>query len=144
HSITKKTNYWFEREVGQIEREAERLAIQWAEKGLPRHDVRREELLEPEVVLGKRASQLLREWQLRVRTRMEDAIEEGSQALAEQVVRLRSIVKRIDMNDAELDDKEAKIERIRKEVEEDDRPVRYDRFVPSWLFWPAAIVLAVV
>src|SRR5690606_28329129 len=42
HSITKKTNYWFEREVGQIEREAERLAIQWAEKGLPRHDVRRE------------------------------------------------------------------------------------------------------
>lgn len=144
HSITKKTNYWFEREVSQIEREAERLAAQWAEKGLPRHDVAREEPLEPEVVLAKRASQLLREWQLRVRTKMEDAIEEGSQALAEQVVRLRSIVKRIDTIDAELDEKEAKIERIRKEVEEDDRPVRYDRFVPGWLFWPAAIILALV
>ena len=39
YAITKKTDYWFNREAYQIEQEAKQLAAEWAEKGLPRHDV---------------------------------------------------------------------------------------------------------
>ena len=41
HEITKATNYWFDREVGALERDARALAADWASKGLPRHDVAR-------------------------------------------------------------------------------------------------------
>ena len=96
HEVTKKTDYWFEREVGAIEKQAVTWARLWAEKGLPRHDVPRTEPLEPEQVLAKRCAQVFREWQLRVRTKMQDAIEEGSQQVGEDVATLRATVARLD------------------------------------------------
>lgn len=39
HEITRATNFWFDREVAVLERDARTLAADWAGKGLPRHDV---------------------------------------------------------------------------------------------------------
>ena len=47
HAITRKTDYWFNRELYQLEQEAKHLAADWAEKGLPRHDVPRSGVFEP-------------------------------------------------------------------------------------------------
>src|SRR5207237_6722279 len=67
HAITKKTDYWFNRELYQLEQEAKQLAADWAEKGLPRHDVERIAVLEPEQVLGMKCLELFRQCHRRVR-----------------------------------------------------------------------------
>ncbi len=144
HAITKKTNYWFEREVHVIERRAEESAAEWAHRGLPRHDVVRTEPLEPEQVLIKLCAQVFRDWQLRVRTKVQDAIEEGSQQFGEHVALLRARIARLETLQHDLEDREQRIERIRRESEHDEKPVRYERFIPAALFWPAAVMLAVV
>jgi hypothetical protein len=145
HAVTKKTNFWFEREVGQIEKLAVSWAKAWAEKGLPRHDVPRTEPLEPEQVLTTRCAQLFREWQLRVRTKMQDAIEHGSQRLGEHVATLRTMVARLDTLGQELGEREGKIEKIRREIEAGDtRPVRYTAFITGPVFWLGAIMLVLV
>ncbi len=60
HAITKKTDYWFEREVAVIERRAVEIATDWAAKGLPRHDVPRTGPLEPEQFLAMLCAQAFR------------------------------------------------------------------------------------
>jgi hypothetical protein len=143
HAITKKTDFWFEREVGVIEKQAVEWADAWAQKGLPRHDVLRTEPLEPEQVLAKRCSQTLREWQLRVRTKMQDAIEKSSQLLGEHVAILRTRVARLEVISHELAERGSKIEKIRTEVAAAGAdPVRYTAFVPNWVFWICAVLLA--
>jgi hypothetical protein len=144
HRITRKTNYWFEREIHVIERDAEQSAVEWAQKGLPRHDVPRTEPLEPEQVLAKRCAQLFREWQLRVKTKMQDAIEESGRELADHVATLRAKVARLETVAHELADREQRIERLRRETEQDERPVRYAPMIPRWGFWAGAIALGAV
>src|SRR5882762_1515015 len=78
HAVTKKTDYWFNRELALIEQEATKLAAQWAEKGLPRHDVERVGVLEPEQVLGMKSLELFRQWHRRVRIKMQDQIQSAS------------------------------------------------------------------
>lgn len=145
HEVTKKTDYWFEREVGAIEKQAVTWARLWAEKGLPRHDVPRTEPLEPEQVLAKRCAQVFREWQLRVRTKMQDAIEEGSQQVGEDVATLRATVARLDTLGQELAEREGKIEKIRREIDAaEPTPVRYSPSVSNGVFWTCAILLVLV
>lgn len=144
HAITKKTNYWFEREVHVIERKAEQWAAEWAQKGLPRHDVPRTEVLQPEQVLAGLSSQVFRDWQLRVRTKMQDAIQEAGDQLAEHVAALRSYVTRLEAARSEGTELGQRIRELEETAKRDLRPVRYDRLIPAKLFWPAAIVLALV
>ena len=144
HRITRKTNYWFEREIHVIERDAKESAVEWAQKGLPRHDVPRTEPLEPEQVLAKRCAQLFREWQLRVKTKMQDAIEESGRELSDHVATLRAKVARLQTVSHELAEREERIERLRREHEHDERPVRYARMIPRWGFWLGAIALGAV
>lgn len=144
HAITKKTDYWFERHADDIERKADKMATDWAMKGLPRHDVERTEPLEPEQVLGLLSSQVLRQWQDRVRTRMQDAVEEESQRVSEQVGEMRSGITRLETINAESTDLRTRIDRYRDEAARDTHPVRYSNLIPGILFWPAAIVLALV
>ena len=144
HRITRKTNYWFEREISVVERDAEQSAVEWAQKGLPRHDVPRTEPLEPEQVLAKRCSQLFRDWQLRVKTRMQDAIEESGRELGEHVGTVRAKVARLETVAHDLADREQRIERLRRESAQDERPVRYASMIPRWGFWAGAIALGTV
>jgi hypothetical protein len=145
HAITKTTDYWFERELHVIERDAQVAASEWAARGLPRHDVPRTEPLEPEQVLAARCYQLFRDWQRRVRTKMQDAIEEGSQEVGRQVATLRNAITQLQANRSERAEVLAKVARIEAEAErEAARPVRYDAYIGGWVFWPFAVVLALV
>lgn len=145
HAVTKKTDYWFDREVGTLEKQAVAWADAWADKGLPRHDVPRNEPLEPEQVLAKRCAQTFRDWQLRVRTKMQDAIERSSQQLGEHVATLRGRVARLEVVGHELGEREGKIEKLRREAEATNpEPVRYTAFVPARVLWVCAVLLAAV
>jgi hypothetical protein len=145
HAITRTTDFWFEREIHVIEKGAREQAAEWAAKGLPRHDVSRTEPLEPEQVLAAHSSQLFRDWQRRVRTKMQDAIEEGSQAAGRQVSALRNALTKLEAVRGESADLSQRIARLREEAERDAvKPVRYERWIGPWGFWFGAIVLFLV
>jgi hypothetical protein len=144
-AITRNTDYWFEREVGVIERNAREQATAWAQQGLPRHDLARTEPFEPEQVIAARCGQLFRDWHRRVKTKMQDAIESASQEVGRQVAVLRNSITQLEAIRSESGDLKARIVRVRAESERDaGRPVRYGRFVSPGFFWAAAAMLAVV
>jgi hypothetical protein len=144
-AITRNTDYWFEREVGDIERNAREQATAWAQQGLPRHDLARTEPFEPEQVIAARCGQLFRDWHRRVKTKMQDAIESASQEVGRQVAVLRNSITQLEAIRSESGDLKARIVRLRVDSERDaGRPVRYGRFVSPAFFWAAATMLAVV
>ena len=144
-AITRNTDYWFEREVGVIERNAREQATAWAQQGLPRHDLARTEPFEPEQVIAARCGQLFRDWHRRVKTKMQDAIESASQEVGRQVAVLRNSLTQLEAIRSESGDLKSRIVRLRAESERDaGRPVRYARFVSPAFFWAAATMLAVV
>jgi len=57
--ITRTANYWFDREIGVLERDARAVAADWAAKGLPRHGVQRHAPLEVEQFLAGRYVEIL-------------------------------------------------------------------------------------
>lgn len=93
--VIKGLDVGFGIELKALEDEARRYAAEWAEKGLPRHDLEPEEPLEVEQVLTKRCVQVFSEWVRKVRTRMEDTIEREAQALGKKVVALRQFVDQV-------------------------------------------------
>src|SRR5437868_7580610 len=97
HAITKKTDYWFNRELYQLEQESKKLAAEWAEKGLPRHDVQRAGVLEPEQVLGMKSLELFRQWRKRVRVKMQDHIQGASATLNRLIGEARAEVNALDV-----------------------------------------------
>lgn len=92
YDVIKGLDVGFGYELKSLEDEARRQAIEWAEKGLPRHDLEPLEPLEVEQVLAKRCVQVFSEWVRKVRTRMEDTIQREVQALGKNVLSLRKTV----------------------------------------------------
>lgn len=143
YSVTKKTDYWFDREVFVIERDAKKEAADWAERGLPRHDLERVDPLEVELVLGNRCVELFRQWVARVRTRMRDAINEETEGIAAQTSSLESSIDRLgSLRDSSrrADDEIADL--LKKEHDEHP-PLGFEPIVTNRAFFPALAVLLV-
>ena len=95
HSITKKTDFWFDREVFTLERDTRKEAASWAAQGLPRHDLNRVDPLEIELVLAGRCVELFRGWTGRVRTKMKDAIATEAEGIGNDLARLHAATDRL-------------------------------------------------
>jgi preprotein translocase subunit SecG len=144
HAITRKTDYWFNRELYQLEQEAKQLAAEWAEKGLPRHDVERAGVFEPEQVLGMKSLELFRQWRKRVRTKMQDQIQNGTATLNRLIGEARAEVNALDATAAERKATRAQIEGFQQFKESDPSRVGYDRiFKSSFGFWIFAGILTI-
>ena len=144
HAITKKTDYWFNRELYQLEQEAKELAAQWAEKGLPRHDVARAGVLEPEQVLGMKCLELFRQWHRRVRVKMQDHIQAASAALNRLIGDSRAAVTALEATANERKNTREQIESFQQFKELEPSRVAYDRiFKSSWGFWIFAGILTI-
>jgi preprotein translocase subunit SecG len=143
HAITKKTDYWFNRELYDLEQEAKHLAAEWAEKGLPRHDVARVGVLEPEQVLGMKCLELFRQWHRRVRVKMQDHIQSASASLNRLIGDSRAEINALDATANERKNTSAQIESLQQFKESDPPRVGYDRIFKSSIgFWIFAIILA--
>jgi hypothetical protein len=144
YAITRKTDYWFNREMYQLEHEAKQLASQWAEKGLPRHDVERVGVLEPEQVLAMKCLELFRQWQKRVRTKMQDQIQTGSATLNRLIGESRSEVNALEATANERKNTRSQIDTLLQFKETDPTRVGYDRiFKNTFGFWIFAAILTV-
>src|SRR5262245_33416860 len=76
----------FNDEAMELENETVAEARAWAEKGLPRHDLKGK--LEVEEVLSRRAAHVLASWIHRARTRIEGAIQSQSEQIGKHVIAL--------------------------------------------------------
>ncbi|HEX6627202.1 MAG TPA: hypothetical protein VF105_04535 [Gemmatimonadaceae bacterium] len=144
HAITKKTDYWFNRELYRLEQEAKHLAADWAEKGLPRHDVPRSGVFEPEQVLAMKSLELFRQWQRRVRVKMQDHIQTASANLNRLIGMSRAEVNALETNANERTHTATQIESFRQFKEPEGVRVGYDRILKSsFAFWAFAVILTV-
>src|SRR3954463_2432872 len=144
HAITKKTDYWFNRELYQLEQESRKLAAEWAEKGLPRHDVQRTSVLEPEQVLGMKSLELFRQWRKRVRTKMQDHIQGASATLNRLIGEARAEVNALDVTASERRSTRSQIESLQQFKEPDGVRVGYDSILKSSAgFWIFAGILTI-
>jgi preprotein translocase subunit SecG len=144
HAITKKTDYWFNRELYQLEQEAKHLAAEWAEKGLPRHDVARVGVFEPEQVLGMKCLELFRQWRRRVRVKMQDQIQNASATLNRLIGESRAKVNALEATANERKNTRTQIESFQQFKEPDGVRVGYDRILNSSVgFWIFAGILTI-
>jgi len=143
YAITKNTNYWFNRELWVIEQQAGRLAAEWAEKGLPRHDVTRDGPVEPEQVLAMKCMELYRQWRDRVTIKMQDAIQSASAAMSGQITSLRASIYALESNNNERRAAEREIENAHIYGDGDKSRIGYDKIFKSAVgFWIFAGILA--
>jgi hypothetical protein len=144
YAITKKTDYWFNRELYEVEQEAKQLAADWAEKGLPRHDVERVGVLEPEQVLAMKCLELFRQWRKRVTVTMQDTIQTRSSGLNRLIGESRSEVNALEATANERKNTQVQIESLQGFKEIDPSRVGYDRiFGSTFGFWIFAGILTI-
>jgi hypothetical protein len=143
YTITKKTDFWFDREVSDIEGDARKEAADWARQGLPRHDLARVDPLEIELVLAGRCVELFRQWVGRVRTRMRDAINTEAEAIGKDTSELESAIDRL----SELRDSarraDEEINYLAKKEHEEHPPIGFEPLVSNRLFFPLLAILLV-
>lgn len=145
HAITKNTNYWFERELHQLDQEASQLGREWAQKGLPRHDTVQTEPLPPEVVLAAKCLSLFRQWLDRVRVMMQDAIAKEVEKIGEGVAEVRSSASRLEVIRSETRALDDQIAEIRDAATRTKEEIGFDPlFGGRGLFWSFAILLTLV
>ena len=143
YAITRNTNYWFNREFAVIEHDASLLAAQWAEKGLPRHDVERNGPVEPEQVLAMKCMELYRQWRDRVGIKMQDAIQSASGTMSGHITSLRAAIYALESNNSQRRAAEREIENAYMLGESDKTRVGYDKIFKSRAgFWIFAGILA--
>src|SRR4051812_14923940 len=142
HAVTRRTDYWFNRELAQLETEAKQLAADWADKGLPRHDVERVTVFEPEQVLAMKCLELFRQWHKRVRTRMQDHIQIASTNLNRLIGESRAEVNALETTATERSSTRTQIDNLQHFKETDPARVGYDRIFKSSVgFWIFAAIL---
>src|SRR2546423_2676982 len=144
HAITRKTDYWFSRQLYPLEQEAKRLAAEWAEKGLPRHDVARSGVFEPEQVLAMKCLELFRQWRRRVRVKMQDQIQTASSTLNRLIGESRAHVNALEATANERKNTRTQIESFQQFKEPEGARVGYDRILKSSFgFWAFATILTI-
>lgn len=143
HSVIKKTDFWFDREVFVLERDTRTEASRWAAQGLPRHDLERVDPLEIELVLAGRCVEIFRQWVGRVRTKMKDAIATEAEGIGNDLAHLHAATDRLH----ELRDRTHAIDGevavlVKKEGEEHP-PLGFEPLIRNRLFFPTLAVLLV-
>jgi len=144
HSVLRNVDYWFEREVGTIRREAERLAAEWAAGNLPGLTDKRVEVLDTEKVLAHSCESLWQAWPERTKVQMQGAVDSATGELSREVANARAAITEALIAGDELKEAESKIDSVRRSQETGNREVKYGAQLGKISFWLLAIVLVVV
>lgn len=129
HDVQKSVDYWFEREVNEIEREADRLASDWADENLPTLTESGAEVLPPEQMLESRCGELWQRWPTRSEVKTQDAIDASAAEISARLGLARGAVLELQVTNEQLRDSEQKIEDIRQQMATNPGPVRYKSYM---------------
>ncbi|HEU4993764.1 MAG TPA: hypothetical protein VFT29_03060 [Gemmatimonadaceae bacterium] len=144
HDVLKKTNFWFNRELYQLEQEALRQGGEWAMKGVPHPSVKRDEPLPVEKVLIARSRETYRQWIERVRTKMQDAIETAAQDVALKMVALGFATRTLEATQLDLAVKQRAAVDMREQLRERAIPFGYKPFIRKRWGIPILALLVLV
>lgn len=144
HDVLKKTNFWFNRELYQLEQEALRQGGEWATKGVPHPSVRSAEPLPVEKVLIAKSKETYRQWIERVRTKMQDAIESSAQDVAMKMVALGFATRTLEATQIDLAAKQRAAVDMREQLRERAIPFGYKPFMKKRWGIPILALLVLV
>lgn len=144
HLITRATDIWFDIEVAKIEKRALEEARRWAQAGLPRHDAPATEALPVETALGKLCCDVFRRWAQRVRTKVEDAIEEANQHVGAKLLVLRFHLTQLERTVDDIRAAERESVRIRSETVVRETSFGHRSFLHRWHYFMLLGALVVV
>ena len=143
HAITKKTDFWFDREIFTLERDTRTEAAGWAAQGLPRHDLSRVDPLEIELVLAGRCVELFRQWVGRVRTRMKDAIATEAERIGSQLARLHASTDRLQALRDRTRSIDEEVTTLERKEGEEHPPLGFEPLIRNRLFFPVLAFLLI-
>jgi hypothetical protein len=144
HAITKNTDFWFNMEVHGLEKEAREKAAEWANLGLPRHDLATDAALPVELMLAKRAAEIFRQWIARVQTKLRDAVAERVQAVRAQIATLRLQADVLRDTNANTVQASRELAAVRDERRNLPASVEYSRMLGPVGFWTLMALLVAV
>lgn len=156
HDVLKRTDVWFSYRVNELEKESRQLAAAHAEKGQPRHDLKREGPLEMEILLEKHGSEIMTGWMDRVRRKMQGAVEGETEKIGTGVAAARRSVAQAEAAAAAFEAERKEANRVvqafrivgpdgesaeARKAELGGEVVHCERQVPTWLFLLLSAIL---
>jgi hypothetical protein len=144
YAITKNTDFWFNMEVHGLEKEAGDKAAEWANLGLPRHDLATDAALPVELMLAKRAAEIFRQWIARVQTKLRDAVAERVQAVRAHIATLRLQADVLRDTNANMVQASRELAAVRDERRNLPASVEYSRMLGPVGFWTLMALLVAV
>jgi hypothetical protein len=133
HYILKKTDYWFNLELAQLERHVREEADRHTRAGLPRADVPALEEMTAEIVIRERATRLFLEWSERVKRKIQDAIQESSVAAGTSLLQLRHSFDRLQRTMRSIETTGETLAQRREQAGK-DRFFQYGRLLKRWTY----------
>ena len=109
HDVVKKTDFWFNIQLSQLEKYAVDMAVAWANAGIPRQDAPLDGELPIETTLKARAQETFREWIARVKRKVQDAIQSASNDAGEGVIQFRHGLTQLERTTIEIETTETNI-----------------------------------
>ena len=144
HAVLKKTDFWFNYELNDIEKTARTLAVEHAQAGLPRMEAVAPDELPAEVVLRERAVHAYRGWSERVLRKIRDEIQNTSDQAAVGLIHLRDILESLERGQHLVQTTEEALELRKSTAAAQDRTFEYGSMFRRWIYFAVMILLVVV
>lgn len=133
HGLLKKTDFWFNLELNQLEKTAKEEAEGHARAGLPRADVPLLEELPIETVLRERARKTYLDWSERVKRKIQDALHAASVGAIDKLAELRHTFEQVEATKQKIDITERHLAQ-RKEDAGRNRSFEYGKLLRRWMY----------
>lgn len=144
HALTKATDFWFDLEISRIEKKAVEEAEKWARAGLPRHDLLMEEDLPIETSLAKLCGEVYRRWMQKVKTKVQDAVEDAGQQAANAVSQFRHRIGALERTAKEAERVEREANDIEHASRDRETTFGYRSLLSKWKYAVLIGLLVVV
>jgi hypothetical protein len=144
HAVLRRTDYWFNMELHDLEKSAQQQATEHANAGLPRIDAPILDELPVEVVLRERATRLYLEWSERVQRYLHDAVQLASDSAGESLINLRDNLENLERSKQLSQTTKDALERSKLVAAARDRTFEYGSlFKPLFYFVVMALLVLV-
>lgn len=143
HEVVKKLDLWFGIEVGRLERDAQRDAVEWARAGLPRPGIE-DDALPVESRLAARAAEIYRKWARLLLTKVQDGITGATRRAGHAIVQYGERLAALRRTHAEIEATRAEVAAALAHAEREPHHFASTSHLALWKFWVLISLLIAV
>lgn len=145
HEVVKKTDYWFNFQISQLEKYAVEMAVAWANAGIPRQDAPLDGELPIETTLKARAQETFRDWVSRVKRKVQDSIQSSCNDAGEGIVQFRHGLTQLERAAVEIETTETSIHDREDALLKQQKTFGAEAlFKHKWLYVPLLLFVALI